>query len=238
LVVFPFNINFSLSLLQQGIPSLLESNLRNDHSSSPYSQYDDDSEDNWFNPDNIEPVIRHPLAQRQKVKALNTASLSRRNTTNEVIDLVDSDTSSPNPIDEVKLRTQKTNEKEIEQLKHMLVQQRDEMDSLKEDLKVKSECLQNQSTLFYPDLNKFTSIDICDKALIALEKARADITEKRKRLAAEEELCVICMETKRDTVLVPCGHLQFCWGCVERLPNKNCPCCTVVYREQMKVYFN
>jgi hypothetical protein len=107
-----------------------------------------------------------------------------------------------------------------------------------EELCIKDLSLQRLSVVFSPDMNKFTSVEVCDNALLALKEAESEIVKKRKRLAAEEELCVICMETKRDTVLVPCGHLQFCWGCVERLPNKNCPCCTVVYREKVKVFCN
>jgi hypothetical protein len=118
----------------------------------------------------------------------------------------------------------------------METQHKADLHNKDQELRIKDEKLQRQSVVFSPDMKKFTSVEICDNALLSLDIARGEITEKRKRLVAEEELCVICMETKRDTVLVPCGHLQFCWGCVLRLPNQRCPCCAVAFENKFRVY--
>ncbi len=39
----------------------------------------------------------------------------------------------------------------------------------------------------------------------------------------EDTLCVVCMETERNTVMVPCGHLVLCEGCSKGITV--CPMC-------------
>jgi hypothetical protein len=36
--------------------------------------------------------------------------------------------------------------------------------------------------------------------------------------------CVICMDSRKDTVFRPCGHLSVCWSCGQNLQGK-CPVC-------------
>jgi len=49
------------------------------------------------------------------------------------------------------------------------------------------------------------------------------------RLAGDVAECVICMEDKRDSICVPCGHAFFCEACIaEHLtaqPDAGCPMC-------------
>lgn len=46
-------------------------------------------------------------------------------------------------------------------------------------------------------------------------------------LKDEDKECCICQEEDADTVLLPCQHYQFCFGCAERIINHNrqCPLC-------------
>ena len=43
----------------------------------------------------------------------------------------------------------------------------------------------------------------------------------------DETLCVVCMDSSRDTLLVPCGHVVLCSGCAQRIADsfKECPMC-------------
>jgi hypothetical protein len=126
----------------------------------------------------------------------------------------------------------------IEDLEASLSTLQTQLAQCQADLESKDQTLSRQSVTFSPDLSKFTSIAVCENALLALDQAKVQIIEKKVRLAIDEELlCVICMDAKRDTVLIPCGHGQFCWDCVSRLPNKRCPCCTSIFRNKMKLYF-
>jgi hypothetical protein len=71
--------------------------------------------------------------------------------------------------------------------------------------------------------------------LVALRMRRADIIALQQRLAeeklrlaqatraAEPEPCVICLDAAIDTVLLDCGHLCVCRGCVQVV--KSCPVC-------------
>lgn len=54
------------------------------------------------------------------------------------------------------------------------------------------------------------------------EKARLEVS-----LREEMQLCQICLENRRNVVILPCFHGQFCEGCLEecRKRNKSCPTC-------------
>ena len=52
----------------------------------------------------------------------------------------------------------------------------------------------------------------------ALEKGKAEALQREQQMQRqldEEVLCQICMEHKRDTVLMPCMHLLYCHGCIQ-----------------------
>ncbi|KAK3246307.1 hypothetical protein CYMTET_44155 [Cymbomonas tetramitiformis] len=55
---------------------------------------------------------------------------------------------------------------------------------------------------------------------------------------AESALCVICMDQRREMVLVPCGHLVLCRKCSQRhiTASKLCPVCKAPVREICKVF--
>jgi hypothetical protein len=51
----------------------------------------------------------------------------------------------------------------------------------------------------------------------------------------EKDSCVICFErTKRDHIIVPCGHTQFCVACVKNLAK--CPLCQIPIEKIIKIY--
>lgn len=43
----------------------------------------------------------------------------------------------------------------------------------------------------------------------------------------ERSECAICMENEKNTVFVPCGHMQSCYSCAQEIKNRNgiCPIC-------------
>ncbi|TNJ28080.1 Ankyrin repeat protein 2 [Giardia muris] len=43
--------------------------------------------------------------------------------------------------------------------------------------------------------------------------------------AQQENTCVICLGTRKDTVFHPCKHCCACWNCSQNLINRNCPIC-------------
>ena len=42
----------------------------------------------------------------------------------------------------------------------------------------------------------------------------------------EQGTCVVCLEAKADTVILPCRHAQFCHGCAATLSSRSQPCPT------------
>ena len=49
-----------------------------------------------------------------------------------------------------------------------------------------------------------------------------------------EELCVICLENPRCTVLIPCGHVCACLVCVQEF--QNCPVCRAEIEQIVRTY--
>jgi len=56
----------------------------------------------------------------------------------------------------------------------------------------------------------------------------------------EEEECVICMDTKSDTAVIPCGHATFCYDCIFKVGNSSknpvCPNCRSPMKGVMKLF--
>mmetsp|Transcript_109368 Transcript_109368/g.172372 ORF Transcript_109368/g.172372 Transcript_109368/m.172372 type:complete len:240 (+) Transcript_109368:94-813(+) len=43
-----------------------------------------------------------------------------------------------------------------------------------------------------------------------------------------ELACVACLDKRADACIIPCGHINICMGCSERLPHpKRCPMCRI-----------
>ena len=53
----------------------------------------------------------------------------------------------------------------------------------------------------------------------------------------DKDLCQICFEAKKDTILLPCGHYFYCTDCVEKLAHPDvCPYCREKINTKHKVY--
>lgn len=53
-----------------------------------------------------------------------------------------------------------------------------------------------------------------------------------------EEECIICLEARRDTIYLPCGHFCFCHECAvaTKQPGKRCPKCRTVVASLNRVF--
>lgn len=53
-----------------------------------------------------------------------------------------------------------------------------------------------------------------------------------------DDNCIVCMELKKDSVLIPCGHLGICFKCANRCKETSttCPVCRVKIIEVHRVY--
>eukprot|EP00897_Mesotaenium_endlicherianum_P002714 jgi/Mesen1/2470/ME000158S01670 len=62
------------------------------------------------------------------------------------------------------------------------------------------------------------------------------VTQKEKE---EGELCAICMDNRKDSILLDCGHRATCAPCGQRLlerPSPVCPICRSSIRQVIKIY--
>jgi hypothetical protein len=76
-------------------------------------------------------------------------------------------------------------------------------------------------------------------AFLARERASAQEEKKASMLAnvkvfdvnEEDDECPICMDAKKDTVFIPCGHYTTCGSCASRL--NTCPICRARVEERV-----
>ena len=52
----------------------------------------------------------------------------------------------------------------------------------------------------------------------------------------EQHICKVCLETKVDCVLIPCGHMGVCSGCMKQV--SNCPFCRKWVERIQIVFFD
>lgn len=53
----------------------------------------------------------------------------------------------------------------------------------------------------------------------------------------EERTCIVCFESSRDCVIVPCGHTGCCSSCLDGFPSPRlCPICRVPAQHVQKIY--
>jgi RING finger protein 26 len=57
----------------------------------------------------------------------------------------------------------------------------------------------------------------------------AEVTNKLE----DRLLCIVCQDTERDVVLMPCTHLGMCIGCAEQ--QSTCPTCREPIQRRLKV---
>lgn len=55
--------------------------------------------------------------------------------------------------------------------------------------------------------------------------------------SVEERLCVVCLEDPSNTVLLPCGHANFCADCAAVVRRDCCPMCRQSVTAVQRIYF-
>ena len=68
------------------------------------------------------------------------------------------------------------------------------------------------------------------------KKAKATTSAAAPAELQEHQECTICMDAKKDTVVLPCGHLTTCSTCAPA-EGELCPVCRGVVEKKVKVYF-
>ena len=71
----------------------------------------------------------------------------------------------------------------------------------------------------------------------ALAAATTKVSQERARRAVQnegEQKCVVCLESARDVVFMPCFHVVSCWNCGLRV--SECPVCRVAIQQKRRVY--
>lgn len=53
-----------------------------------------------------------------------------------------------------------------------------------------------------------------------------------------QQICVVCMDAKRNALLSPCHHFCVCWKCAGAICGRKgeCPVCRQIIREVVQVY--
>jgi len=55
----------------------------------------------------------------------------------------------------------------------------------------------------------------------------------------DDKLCVVCLETVRNTLIAPCGHVCLCFECADIVKSKqSCPMCRGPIEMVYKVYYS
>ena len=60
--------------------------------------------------------------------------------------------------------------------------------------------------------------------------------EKAKQELEEEKLCVICRESTKEVLIMPCRHLCVCKDCGHRVELERCPLCREAIAERISVF--
>ena len=77
-----------------------------------------------------------------------------------------------------------------------------------------------------------------DKIEVEFKTALERISEEKTRRdkAAEQKLCVVCMENQPTVVLMPCKHLCLCGECSQSPTMKKCPMCRKSIENRLEIY--
>lgn len=66
--------------------------------------------------------------------------------------------------------------------------------------------------------------------------AVAEAKEAHLRRRLEQQACVICMDSPKTVLLLPCSHLCVCSNCSERAELVNCPLCRNAIESTIKTF--
>lgn len=75
-------------------------------------------------------------------------------------------------------------------------------------------------------------LDECDARKVVVNQEKSDLPKD----SSEEEVCAICFVNKKNCVVLDCGHVSFCYSCVESFVNKPCPVCNQTIIRVVKTY--
>jgi len=77
------------------------------------------------------------------------------------------------------------------------------------------------------------SLSISSDLILSQEKPNEEDSD-----SAENDICIVCFENKKDTVFYKCGHLACCNHCAVIMKEKNaeCPVCRAPILDVTKVY--
>ncbi|KAL3823057.1 hypothetical protein ACHAXA_011109 [Cyclostephanos tholiformis] len=95
-----------------------------------------------------------------------------------------------------------------------------------------------RSSLLANDVPSPTS----EEAAAGLSRLRLDETVEPARRGVEEEenLCIVCEDSKKQVILLPCKHMCLCKNCAsEHIPDTltECPMCRAKIEDSMEVYW-
>ena len=71
-----------------------------------------------------------------------------------------------------------------------------------------------------------------------MDSLHDEIKQKEEMLAEIEDqsLCQICLDKKRDTAILPCGHFLYCGECLSHGGLRKCPNCRTPIARTQKIF--
>ncbi len=104
----------------------------------------------------------------------------------------------------------------------------------KRELKQRKDHDDDEGKEYEEELEKLKSLVGILTDRLAREERIAESLQRERDEARRRGLCERCRQARRDTVLVPCMHLAFCWDCCGRMAMK-CHKCGVGVEGMMRV---
>mmetsp|Transcript_41556 Transcript_41556/g.91338 ORF Transcript_41556/g.91338 Transcript_41556/m.91338 type:complete len:114 (+) Transcript_41556:3-344(+) len=77
------------------------------------------------------------------------------------------------------------------------------------------------------------------ETLSRIRTQRQKLAEARGSARENDSRCVVCLEARKETTLVPCGHLVCCTACTRRLcenERPECPACRARIEQFVRTY--
>jgi hypothetical protein len=114
----------------------------------------------------------------------------------------------------------------------------EEIARLKKVIEEKDAILDQEKIIFIPNKAAFKSSSKCDEALIALDRARADILSWKKEFDDDASVCVVCLTEPKVMAAIPCGHMCLCEADSAKVMSKDrkCPICMIRITSCLKIY--
>ncbi|XP_011670749.1 RING finger protein B-like [Strongylocentrotus purpuratus] len=177
---------------------------------------------------------------------------TRREFTNQLFEIQKSFNKLGVELSEKEIETLKTNrklsetQKELEKLRTELVNSKDAESRLAEInaelYAINDNITATQKRLADETAAKLTATETklgtTESALTAKERALEDAQTKLENRETDNS-CSICLDSDRDTAMLPCGHASTCYTCSLQLherDNAKCPVCRQLIDQILKIY--